>query len=302
MKNLLLSISLCLLTFSGFTQEQEAPKNAWTKSGSLSLLFNQAAFNTQWQGGGTSNYAANLGLTCNANYKKDKITWDNRLVIEYGIASQKDQEFTRKTSDRFEFNSLVGKEIKKSLWHYSFFLNARTQLTSGYTFGEDTDGNEVRTENTKFLSPGYFQIGPGMLWKKNDNLKVNIAPATARLIIVDGIFTNVGQDQSNIDAFNESSYFGVKANQTSRFEFGAAIGVYGKFTLFKNVVMENTLNVYSNYLEDPQNIDVDYTMNLLMSVNKWITANVTFQSIYDDNAVKGFQIREALGIGITYGF
>ena len=70
----------------------------------------------------------------------------------------------------------------------------------------------------------------------------------------------------------------------------------------KNVVMENVLNLYSNYLEDLKNVDIDYTISLVMSVNKWITANIAFQAIYDDNAVKGFQIREALGVGLTYGF
>ena len=268
----------------------------------MSLLFNQAAFNNQWQGGGTSNYAANFGLIHDANYSKDKLTWDNRIVIDYGIANQKDQEFTRKTNDRFELSSLVGKQIKETPWYYSFFLNARTQLTNGYDFGEDEDGNPIRTETTKILSPGYFQAGLGILWKKSDNLKLNIAPATARLILVNSQFTDVGQGQSAIDAFNQIGYFGVKANETSRFEFGAAIGGYGKFTLSKNIVMENVLNLYSNYLEDLKNVDIDYTISLVMSVNKWITANIAFQAIYDDNAVKGFQIREALGVGLTYGF
>ena len=101
---------------------------------------------------------------------------------------------------------------------------------------------------------------------------------------------------------NEDNNVKILMTLTSRFEFGAAIGGYGKFTLLKNVVMENVLNLYSNYLEDPQNIDIDYTISLVMSVNKWITANVAFQAIYDDNAAKGFQIREALGVGLTYGF
>ena len=265
-------------------------------------MFNQAAFNDRWQGGGTSNYAANFGLTHNANYSKDNITWDNRIVIEYGIANQKDQEFTRKTNDRFELNTLIGKEIKESLWYYSFFLSARTQLANGYDFGEDQDGKPIRTQATKILSPGYFQAGLGVLWKKNDNLKLNIAPATSRLIVVNSQFTNVGPNQSDIDAFNQVGYFGINANQTSRIEFGTAVGAYGKFTLLENVVLENVLNLYSNYLENMQNVDIDYTANLVMSVNKWITANVTFQAIYDDNAVKGFQIREALGLGLTYGF
>ena len=303
MKKILLSIVCCLVTFTGFSQEKkEAAKGPWTKATNLSLLFNQAAFNNQWQSGGTSNYAANFGLTHDANYSKEKITWDNRIVIDYGIANQKDQEFTRKTNDRFELSSLVGKEIKQTPWYYSFFLNARTQLTSGYDFGENDDGNVFRSETTKILSPGYFQAGLGILWKKSDNLKLNIAPATARLILVNSQFTDVGQSQSAIDAFNQIGYFGVKANETSRFEFGAAIGGYGKFTLSKNIVMENVLNLFSNYLEDLKNVDIDYTISLVMSVNKWITANIAFQAIYDDNAVKGFQIREALGVGLTYGF
>jgi hypothetical protein len=69
-----------------------------------------------------------------------------------------------------------------------------------------------------------------------------------------------------------------------------------------NISAENILNLYSNYLEDPQNVDIDYTFNLVMKVNKYISTNVTFQAIYDDNAVQGFQIREALGVGLTYGF
>ena len=303
MKKILLLITACLSTFSGFSQEKkEATKGPWTKVTNMSLLFNQAAFNNQWQGGGTSNYAANFGLIHDANYSKDKLTWDNRIVIDYGIANQKDQEFTRKTNDRFELSSLVGKQIKQTPWYYSFFLNARTQLTNGYDFGENDDGNVFRSETTKILSPGYFQAGLGILWKKSDNLKLNIAPATARLILVNSQFTDVGQGQSAIDAFNQIGYFGVKANETSRFEFGAAIGGYGKFTLSKNIVMENVLNLYSNYLEDLKNVDIDYTISLVMSVNKWITANIAFQAIYDDNAVKGFQIREALGVGLSYGF
>ena len=303
MKKILISIVCCLVTFSGFSQEKkEATKGPWTKVTNMSLLFNQAAFNNQWQGGGTSNYAANFGLIHDANYSKDKLTWDNRIVIDYGIANQKDQEFTRKTNDRFELSSLVGKQIKQTPWYYSFFLNARTQLTNGYDFGENDDGNVFRSETTKILSPGYFQAGLGILWKKSDNLKLNIAPATARLIIVNSQFTDVGQGQNAIDAFNQIGYFGVKANETSRFEFGAAIGGYGKFTLSKNIVMENVLNLYSNYLEDLKNVDIDYTISLVMSVNKWITANIAFQAIYDDNAVKGFQIREAIGVGLTYGF
>ena len=97
--------------------------------------------------------------------------------------------------------------------------------------------------------------------------------------------------------------FGTDPGETTRFEFGAAVRGYAKFNLMKNITMENILNLYTNYLEDPQNVDVDYTLNVTMQINKYVSANVAFQAIYDDNAQpNGFQIREAFGLGFNYGF
>ena len=304
MKQFLLAFIL-IIPFFGFAQDEpgeETPTDGWNKAGNIALLFSQAAFNDEWTGGGTSNYAANLTLAYDANYRKGKITWDNRIMADYGITKTRDQEFTRKTSDRLELNSVIGRQIGDSNWFYSFFGNFRTQFTSGYEYGEDSNGNEIRMETTKLFSPAYLMAGPGFLWKKSDNLKVNISPATAKLIFVDSEFTDVGPDPMAIAVFNEAGgYFGVEANESSRFEFGAALGAYAKFDVMANVSIENILNLYSNYLEDPQNVDIDYTLNLVMAINKWLTANATFQAIYDDNAVAAFQIRETLGIGITYG-
>ncbi len=306
MKKTFLAVVLLISSTISFAQEEtkeEPPKDGWTRAGNISFLFNQSAFNAEWLGGGTSNIAGNLSVSYDFNYRKGKLTWDNKILADYGLTKLKDQEFLRKTNDRFEFNSLVGKQIKESLWYYSFFLNFRTQMAPGYDFGIDEDGNETRTKITDLFSPAYLQLGPGLLWKKSDNLKVNIAPATARFIFVDGDFTDVGNAQADIDAFNDGGgYFGVEANETTRFEFGAALNAYAKFDLMKNVSMENILNLYSNYLEDPQNVDLDYTANIVMTINKYLSTNLTFQAIYDDNAVQGFQIREVLGLGVNYGF
>ncbi|WP_106791785.1 DUF3078 domain-containing protein [Aquimarina sp. Aq78] len=317
MKKTLLTVVLLISSTILFAQEEtkkdEAPKDGWTKGGNISLLINQSAFNAEWLGGGTSNIAGNLSLSYDFNYRKGPITWDNKILADYGLTKLKDQEFIRKTNDRLELNSLLGRQIKESLWYYSFFLNFKTQFDKGYEYGEEpildtTTGNvigtrEIRTETTRIFSPAYLQLGPGMLWKKSDNLKVNIAPATARFIFVHDEFTDVGNDQAAIDAFNDAGgYFGVEANDTFRFEFGAALNGYAKFEIMKNVSMENILNLYSNYLEDPQNVDIDYTANIVMTINKYLSTNLTFQAIYDDNAVGAFQIREVFGLGVNYGF
>lgn len=295
MKKLLLIGTLLSVGVFYAQEEKEEPKDGWTKFGSISLLFSQAAFNEEWTGGGTSNYAATLNGAYDFNYRQGSLTWDNRIMAEYGITKTKEQKFARKTNDRIELNSILGKQIKETNWYYSYFLNFKTQFGSGYNYFEDMDGEEQRIETTKFLSPGYIQTGPGFLWKKSDNLKVNFSPATARFIIVDNAFTSV-------PGYVDGDYFGLDEGESVRFEVGASVNAYAKFELMKNVSVENILNLYANYLEDPQNVDIDYTLNVLMSVNKYITANFTLQAIYDDNAVKGFQIREALGVGVTYGF
>ncbi|PCE66481.1 DUF3078 domain-containing protein [Sediminicola luteus] len=276
-----------LATFVGFAQsddEKEEPKQGWTKTGKATLLFNQSSFSDSWQAGGTSSLSGNLDLNYDFNYLKDDITWDNKLLFTYGRTKIKGND-AEKTNDRIEYNSVLGKNASGN-WFYSAFFNFKTQMDVGYV--EDENGVDVRTSH--FFSPAFFQIGPGMLWKKSDNLKVNFAPATSKLIVVHDEFTVDGDS------------FGVEQGKTTRFEFGASIGAYAKFEIMKNVSFENILNLYSNYLEDPQNVDIDYTGNIVMTINKYLSANFEFQAIYDDNAVTELQTRQVFGLGVNATF
>jgi len=259
---------------------EDTPKEGWTKTGNISLLLNQSSF-TNWLAGGQNNLAGNLGVNYDLNYTKGDWTWDNKFIAAYGITKIKGQD-TQKTDDRLELNSILGKKAR-NFWYYSAFINFKTQLESGF----DVDSG-IKT--THFFSPAYLQFGLGFLWKKSNNLKINIAPTTARYIFVHKHFTALGES------------FGVEQGETSRFEFGAGIGAYYKLNIMENVSMENILNLYTNYLEDIQNVDLDYTMNLVMRINKYLSANLSFQTIYDDNAFQGFQIREVFGLGLNYGF
>ena len=279
MKKILLIVLSVQLSIS-FAQNTEEPQPNWTKKGIITFLVNQSSFEN-WIAGGISNVSGALGLNYDFNYQKNDWTWENKLIANFGLTKIKDQDI-QKSSDLLEWNSVVGKKAK-GYWYYSAFLNFKTQFADD--LNKDTKGP------TKFLSPGYVQFGPGMLWKKSDNLKVNIAPATSRLITVDKDLTEP-----------DKAYFGVEEGKSTRYELGASVGAYYKLDLMKNISMENILNLYSNYLEDPQNVDLDYTMNLVMSVNDFISANLSYQTIYDDNAFKGLQTRQVFGIGINYNF
>lgn len=282
MKKTILYLAFFLITIVVNAQETATDTTKlWTKKGNISLLFNQSAYNKQWLGGGTSNIAGNFGLNYDFNYKKGDVVWDNKFILAYGLTKIKGDEKTAKTDDRLELNSLWGKKAKGD-WYYSVFFNFKTQMDAGY----DKDGIRL----SHFFSPAYFQLGPGMLWKKNNNLSVNFSPATAKLILVHDHFTEFG------------SSFGVLQGDTSRFEFGASISGYYKFNIMTNVGIENRINLYSNYLDNPQNVDVDYQMNVIMKINKYLSANVAVQAIYDDNSIQAVQVREVFGLGVNYGF
>ncbi len=275
MKKLLaITILLTAMTVKG-QEATEEKKEGWKKSGVVTFLFNQSAFNN-WLAGGTDNISGTLGLNYDFNYAKGDWTWDNKIIASYGL-TKLDSEQTQKTDDRLEFNSVVGKKATEN-WYYSAFFNFKTQMSS-------TDVGGVQLSH--FFSPAYFQFGPGMLWKKSDNLKVNIAPATSKLIVLSS---------------DLAPAFGVDLGESTRYEIGASINGYYKFNIMENVSIENILNLYSNYIEEAKNIDIDYTMNVIMKINKYLSANLALQAIYDDNAFEGFQTREVFGLGVNYNF
>ncbi len=290
-----------IIILTGFLLKAQSPSvlassqndTLWKTEGNFQFLINQAAFNDDWKGGGTTNYSANIVVNFNIYYNKGNYSWDTKFLGDYGINKIKDQEFYRKTNDRLELNSTIGRQIGQSKWYTSAFVNFRSQFDMGYEFGEDADGNETRALQTEFMSPAFTQLGLGALWKESDDISVNISPVTGRIITANKQFTTT-------PSYVDGDFFGINEGESIRTEFGASLNAFVKFKVMEGITAGNVLGLYSNYLEDPLNVDIDYTLNLMMSVNKYISANFTFQAIYDDNAVRGFQIREALGVGFNY--
>lgn len=295
MKNCIISLLLILTITSSFAQNKTVKekkieeKEGWETEGKFTFLFNQSAF-SNWVAGGDNTLAGNVAVNYKFNYKKNNFIWNNRFVASYGMTKSKSVDFPKKTNDGLNFNSMFGFDAD-GYWFYSVLINFKTQFTKGYKYKKDENGKEYREDYTNFMSPGYLLIGPGMLWEKNPNFKFNLAPATTKLIFVDKKYT-----------LPDKKYFGVAEGESLRVELGFSASMYYKFKLMKNVTMENILAFYSNYLDNPQNIDVNYTMNIDMNINKYLSADFIFQTIYDDNAYKGFQVREMFGIGINYKF
>jgi len=275
-----------------FSQSNDIPEK-WKNSGNALFLVNQSSF-SNWTSGGQSSISGTLKIDYNFNYSDNGWDWDTKVISHFGLNKISGSDFLKKTDDRIEINSVLGKKFNNDIigrWSYSSFFNFQTQFAKGYRFGRDANGNPNRTEKSRFFSPATVQLGVGMYWKKSKDLWVNVAPMTGKLILVNRRFTeNLNENQT---------YFGVKKGGNSRFELGASVRSYYKSEIFENVTMENRLSLYSDYLDRPQNIDFDCTFNFIMKVNQYVSTNLIFQFVYDDNEIKRVQVREVLGVGLN---
>ena len=296
MKKLLLFIAVLGGLSSARSQDSLAVNSAdttkvWTTKGNATILFNQSTFDN-WLAGGENNISGNIGVNYDVNYAKGIWTWDNKFIASYGIVKTRTSAFAKKTDDRLDISSMLGRQVTPgSKWSYSAFLNFKTQFASGYTYDRTEEGVETRTKYTNFMSPAYLLVGPGMLWKHDENLKINLSPLTSKFTFVDEDLT-----------LPDDAYFGVEQGESMRYELGFNASAYYRFGVVANVAFENILNLYSNYLENPQNVDLDYQLNIVLKINRFLSTNISLQTIYDDDAFEGFQIRQVFGVGANYGF
>ncbi|MEO6850086.1 MAG: DUF3078 domain-containing protein, partial [Mucilaginibacter sp.] len=267
----------------------------WTIHGQNTILMSQSSF-SHWASGGTNAFAANLVFDYDFDYKKDKWSWDNKVIAGYGLSKQSGAGW-RKNDDRLILNSLLGYKAAQ-YWLYTFYANFQTQFTKGYSY----DASNNRTLISDAFAPAYLTFGPGFAYKKSDNFRVNISPVAARITIVQN------------DSLASVGSFGVPAGENHLFEFGASLDGYYKVNIAPNIAFENILKLFSNYLKNPGNIYTDYTANIFMKVNKFVTVNAGVELISDPNAKipvinnnvteyhSLLQVKQIFGAGLTYKF
>jgi len=296
---IVLSLALALTGINPAASGQDADTTqGWHKSGVCSLNMSQANF-TNWAAGGQNSLALNGLVNLGANYRMGKSAWDNALIIGYGKMVQKGNDLGwMKTDDRIDFQSKYGRKATEK-WFYSGLMSFKTQMDNGYNY-PDTD-NKI----SGLLSPAYLLFSLGMDYKPNPNFSVFLSPLTSKNTIV------MDDDLSMAGAF------GVEPGKNFRPELGAYANIaYKKDEIVKNVNFMTKLDLFTNYLKNPQNIDISWEALLVLKVNEFISATVNTLLLYDDDILikidegsegepvlgKRAQFKEVIGVGFTYKF
>ncbi len=307
MKKIFTLITALLISYSSFSQEA-AVDTSWKRSGIFGLNFTQVSL-SNWSAGGQNSISGIAMFNYTANYKKGKNSWDNIIDIAYGL-TQNGSDDPIKSEDKIDLATKYGRQASAH-WYYTVLLGFKSQFSEGFNYPNDS----VKISN--FLAPAYFTLALGMDYKPNDNFSLLIAPVTGRITVVND------QDLADAGAFGvdpaEYNALGVKtkSGEKSNFEFGALLKAVYKKDILENVNLMTKLELFSNYMEDPQNVDVNWEVLIAMKVNKYITATLSTQLIYDDNTILTIdnnddgiidesgprtQFKEVLGVGLAYKF
>ena len=328
MKKIILSISLLTITFTSFAQDairDEADKlrteaeklkavavdtvKSWTLGGVISVNGQQVSL-TNWAAGGNNSISIGGLASVFARYRKGKIAWDNNLEIGYGVIKQGNNKKWWKNDDRIQITSKIGREAAKH-WYYSALADFRTQFVDGYNYPNDS------VYISRFMAPGYGLLSLGMDYKPNDHFSAFISPITGKFTFVnDDKLASAGAFgvQKDIIDPNDSTKL-IQRHKTHREEFGAYVKLQYQTKVMENITFQTVLELFSNYFHNPQNVDVNWTTLTTFKVNKFISATLSTQLIYDDDIKvlrnvgdkKGttgpdVQFKQVLGVGFSYKF
>ncbi len=290
--------------------------DGWKKGGYFSLNGSQVSL-TNWVAGGQNSVSINSLFGLYANLKKGSMTWENSLDFGYGLLNQGEKLFNVdekwiKTDDRVDLTSKFGQKASDS-WYYAALTNFRTQTTAGY--GPDDNVTEI----SGFLAPAYWLTAIGMDYKptmkEDTEFSLFVAPITAKLTFVnDTLLANAGSfgvKPAGIDQTTGLYFSGKKF----RPEFGGYMRMKYKTKLAPNITFTTKLDLFSNYIENPSRIDVNWENLLEIKLWKFLSATVSTHLIYDDdvdvsitdesgNTTVGprVQFKEVFGLGLSWKF
>jgi len=310
-KNLLVLIAL----IPALVWSQEQPPKSWEWTGITGLNLNQASF-SNWTAGGVNSVAFSAMGKFSANHKKDKFTWNNNLNLMYGMVKNQD-ETLKKSQDIIELISVAGYDISKS-WAFIGYISFRSQFADGY----DKDNDTIRI--SRFMAPGYLTLSPGFRFKPNEWFYLILSPATAKFTFVtDQTLANQGSFGVTPAEYDTNGVI-VKNGENVLIYLGPFLEAYFKKEVAKGLTYESRLNILYTFLNrdnlEPYDADMSWENFLNYSIAKYFSVSVFLHFVYlpgqptikfdnYEGAVKitavpnrHIQIKETLGIGITYSF
>lgn len=262
----------------------------------------QTAF-SNWAKGGNNSFSISGRVVGDADYGSinKKTQWNNDFEFRIGYVQQEDDPFV-KNLDFFRLNTQYAR-YAVNRWFYAANAEFTTQFFEGY----DLKKNNFDDPISSFLSPAYFKFDIGLDYKYGNDINKKLfsmqtSPLSYKLTYV--------RDSALV---NPKKY-GIDAGERARQEIGGSLAFMSEYDFKDKFNSYTRLLFFSNYAENPQNVDVNWNTRLTYHFSRILAMSFTLDMVYDDDEdilinetadgtkIYGqrLQIKEFLGFGLTY--
>jgi hypothetical protein len=247
----------------------------WKYRTEASFILNQASL-TNWVKGGESSISTSMDITGYADYnnKELKLVSNHFARLKYGLVASGDKG-VRKNLDLLETNSKLNHKAFGK-FDFSAIMLFKTQIAKGFNYTK-IDKKDTALLVSKFMNPATLTIGLGLDYKPNKKTSINFSPFSYK-----GTFVTDTTGVINIDAIDQTKY-GIPKGRKSMHEPGASLQVSYEFDPFKFLNVKNRFQLFTNYINNPQNIDIDWEMIATAKINWFTEVKLNTHLIFDDD-------------------
>ncbi len=261
--------------------ERKQATGPWTISGTDNVQFSQA-YLENWTQGGENTISLSSDLLLKANYKKDKIEWENYIRYKIGVISSESYA-TQINTDKIELNTKYGIQASKK-WYYSTQFNFNSQFFNGYN---TTDQDSI---TSSFMAPAYLTLAFGMDYKKSNNFTIMLSPLTAKLTYV--------MDTAKVD----QTGYDIDEDKKTAYNNGASIENNIKWEISTELSLQSDLDLFYGYLSSDHMTQIDWELIFNMRVNRFLSTKINTQLRYYTNESDNVQFKEAFTVSFNYKF
>ena len=235
----------------------------WKYRTEASFSLNQGMV-SNWVKGGENNISTAFDITWFADYnnKSKLLSSANFARIKYGLIKSGSEDI-RKNLDLLETNSKLNHKAFGK-FDFSGIMLFKTQVSKGYNYPDTIPVS-------KLLNPAILTLGFGLDYKPNKKTSINLSPLSYKATFV--------PDTASI----EQTKYGIAADRRSKHEPGASFMITNEMRPMKNMTVTNRLQLFTNYVNNPLNIDVDWEMIVQANLNWFTDVRLNTHLIFDDD-------------------
>ena len=297
---LLIILLLSVVAFAQDKEKEEIPEG-WRFGVGIGLDFSQLLNINPKQGAAQNRLGLEGALNSFASLKMGRQRWDNTVLWQFGlqrigsgtVQGSTDKVPFQKTIDEFRLTSKYGIQIKpEGKLYYSVNGTFASQLLPTYQFPDLASGNFVtdfldsgRSPRSKFLAPATATASVGIDYKPIEHLSVFFSPLSGKFIIVASDSIAARGVHGN-EVSGEPNAAGIYPEfKKIDAQLGALLQIQYKASFLRNdrATYTSNLGIYTNYLRNPQNLDVDWLNGLSFSLTEHLQLNLFVNAFYDDD-------------------